>query len=788
MNRLYKEKNSLYGKFIQIKYLDDSKNIGKENFDRFNYGLVEISEININDKSYNLGALNDKILENELSKKDIKKGEVIITKSFANNNNLSLNQRLSLYNRDFIIKDVISDYSNYWIKGDFEQINNTTPPELLLNYEDYLEVVKDNSLKVSSIYTLYENDDVDLWRNLKGKEYLNTLTYGNKFDLYEFPNLYQNVMIALYAVITFIFLYTYKNYTNKRYHVYKILGMHKFSRKQLLIKEILFISFIVLTLGILLSLLIVSLLFTVINKELIFVYNKDYVFQLIKYVLIHLLISMIFVLFIFGTKEKRNVLKNKFEKILIPVLAGIFCIVLTYIHSNMVMYFDNTLSNLNSSNALGKMDNDYDFELELLRLNPNEKVYYNNDFHKKSGEAIDIKYFDKNKEFNKLISEIKRKSKDIKIRTYSTVYSAYIKDKGYINQEYIIKGYPMNISYNTEYWKGITDKDLLKSEIFTYPDSDLKEISKKINLNETDEIKLLNGEGVVVVKQPFKFLETKLKDENGEENIYRLQTVPAEYNDKDAVKDDTVKKGSILDLFVLDAKSTAYGLFDRENMLKAFNIKNVQLNVIGTSDKYIAWFNPSENNNPYRMIASDKLLEKKGINNTISRIRINIKDDYLNTKNLITSLLTNYDQIILNDNYEIQQQIKDFKILTIGFNILLLVSIIISMIFILYTFLSSYYKLNKNTYEIYLLLGMKKRKLLFVVIIPFIISCVLSTIINLIISFKQSGDAFFMTKSEMISVLRISLLPSLIYLTILLVINILINREFVKNTYNNYIL
>lgn len=65
---------------------------------------------------------------------------------------------------------------------------------------------------------------------------------------------------------------------------------------------------------------------------------------------------------------------------------------------------------------------------------------------------------------------------------------------------------------------------------------------KKINLYETDEVKLLNGEGVVVVKQPFKFLETKLKDENEEEIIYRLQTVPAEYNDKDAVKDDTVKK------------------------------------------------------------------------------------------------------------------------------------------------------------------------------------------------------------------------------------------------------
>ncbi|NEW62306.1 hypothetical protein GMA11_07145 [Granulicatella sp. zg-ZJ] len=776
INELQLSKEQVYGSFTHIVY--NSKNTTIDDSNR--YGVIDIFDAS-NDKDIVYGKFNDlaKNLGN-INIPSLSENEVVITQEIAQKYQLKEGELWKVEGKDWRVKAVIDNVGLLWIRGTVEQTPVFKMPNVIVDVNNWQKLIGSVSeFRRIWLANLNINEKNVEWESIQGNHYRNTFLEKNT-DNYHTPEYLFNITSIIFCIILIIMLRAYILSVRKRYDVYGLLGMSRTHLKRLFLLEFLCFNILAIVFGVLLCLLITSLFLSVALRKIYIVDGSYFWGYFLKYSVMYG-ITVIMSLLLFASfpfkKRKRNKVFHKkipfdFKKINLSLNIGFFSILIVFLVGNLFLNFEAINSIILSSNAVGKIVNDSDYEFVFTRpSNRQGEFYYNGNYHEipqNIKEKYRIQYMKSSGELNHIQQQLSQKFPSAQFESYINLSEIYLVNKDNLfQQDYLQKLYSVKLIQDRPFWNELLNQsvNLLTIRAIAYPDDKINLISSHFS---GDVQSVINGESAYLVAPAYQYFESF----DPVNQVTFKEAKPIDKDDVNAVYDDRIKENDLVSVISLNANSSVYGNLDSESAKRIFDIKHLNVLVGGIAYKQVGWLDTSDITEPYRLIVSKNFLEKNDLDQSVTRLRMKIPNlDYGKDDSVIRQIVANYPNVKIVDQYGQLQTFRQYHFIQQGFKILLTVIFFVLTIVIFNSLIQAHMFEQNQKYLVYGLLGMPRNRLVTSLGIPIVCSMMLSIIgISILEVFLFFGRINILSARDWTSLFVYIVLPMIICMVIALIL------------------
>lgn len=734
LDELQLSKENVYGAFSHIIY---SSNNGVKDDSVDKYGTIDIVQ-SLNEKDIVYGHIND--LGKTLGKLNVpmlSDNEIVITDEIARQYQLKVNDVWKTDDKEWYIKGIIDTIGLFWIKGATEDIQSFKMPNVMTSRTSWNDLAKQH-VESKRVWLGQFPTDIqdDTWHTIPGSHYRNTFLEKSTDD-YHTPEYLLNVASIIFCVIIVVLLRAYIVSARKRYAIYELLGMSKKRLEKLFTFEFLCFNVFSTLWGVLLCGLITSVFLSVALHRLYIVDMAYLMGYFIKYLMMYgmsVVVSMLLFASFSVTEYKwQRFLHRKIyfdiKKIYLSFNIGIFSVLIVFLVGNLFLNFEAINDGILSTSSIGKMASDFDYQFTMI--SPIEKtgsIYYDNRYHE-SPKNIEggflIRYAKAGGELNQLKQQLLEKFPQAEIDSYTQLSEFYLVNKNNLfQQDYLQKLYETKIIRDRAFWNDLLSQpsELLLTKVAVYPDDKIKLLSTQFQ-GEVQNV--LDGNSAYVVAPAYEYFESF--DETNQ--VTFRESKPIDKNAPNAVYDTKISKGYTLPFVTLESSSTVQGFLNSELAKKIVKVKQINVLVEGISFKQVGWIDREDLTTPYRLIVSENFLKKQGLDDTPTRLRVNIPHfNYEKDDATIRQLVANYTNVRLMDQYGQLRTFRQYSLMQQGFKILLIIIFFTLVILIFNSLIHAHFLEQHHRYLVYGLLGMSRNTLTLQLAIPILGVMLLSTI------------------------------------------------------------
>lgn len=735
LQTLQQSKETVYGAFSHIIYRDTLEDTTDANL----YGVIRKAQFE-QQTPLVFGTLNTNARQlSGLSLPPLHDNEVILTTTSAKHLSLQKGSTWQFQSKQYSVKDVIDNFGLLWIKGVNEETNHMQLPNVIFNENEFNNLQQTTAvIPLPSVWLSQFNTTTlpPTWQNVSGNHYTNTYLAKNVDD-YHTPDYLLHVASIIFCIILLITLRTYVVSIRHRYTVYQLLGMTKRHIRLLFWAEIVVLTSVTFILGLLLTAIITSA-FLSIALQRIYVPHIHYFAQyLTKYAIMYSL-SVLVSLFFFSPYDVSNNtlqiwLKKRlpidFKMLKLATYSSVFSVLITFLIGNMWLNFNSINDGILRTNAVGKLNTDFDYELVLTYPeNKHGSVFYNNAYHNQqssNGARGFLRYMHPTDDLTQLRHTIHTKFPNAQIETYATIDQVYLMNTNQLfEQPYLQKLHAAKLLTNRPFWNDLYNKptELLLTNITAYSNEQLRLFSNQLNGNADNVIK---GDSVYVVAPAYRYFET-IDTQN---NATYKSSKPVNKTDKNAVFDTKLNDHAPLHLTYLRANNSAIGMFNSHVAKQIFSPQFVNTTVERIAYHQMGWLDLQDTTTPYRLIVSFEFLNKHGLHTHPTRLRIklpnmNAQQDDVEMKQLIAQ----HPTVQVISQHEQLKTFKQYQMMQNGFKVLLVIIFVTLMYLILNGLIQTHIIEQSYKYTVYSLLGMSKWALIRKIVFPFVMSMCLAIV------------------------------------------------------------
>lgn len=735
IDELQHAKEKVYGAFTHIIY--NPKHDVIEDHSK-SFGVINIlNDVNDNDIVY--GQMNHlAITLGKINMPSLVDNEVAITEEIAKKYHLKEKDLWHYNEKEWRIKTIIDNIGLLWIKGTTEESPVFKMPNVIVS-DNIWQKLDGHSSEMKRVWLANFNvgETTDVWNNISGNHYRNTFLENDTED-YRTPEYILNIISIIFFIILMIILRTYIVSIRKRYHVYELLGMEKWQLKKLFFFEFLTFNILTITLGLLLSVLIASLFLSVALQKIYIIDSHYYLGYFLKYIMMYA-ITLIISIILFAVSSNKHSRRQLFlcrkipfdlKKIGLSFNIGLFSMLIVFLIGNLFLDFDAINTSALSSNAVGKIVNDSDYELvSMSPANKWNKLYYDGKYHDISQtdfkETYHIQYHKSDGELESIQQQLLNNFPNAQLESYINLSEIYLMNKNNLfQQDYLQKLYSAKIIKDRPFWKSLLHQsnELLLIKASAYPDDKLKLLSPHFS---GDLQSVLKGEGAYLVAPAYEYFESF----DPVNNVTFKESKPIDKTNPNAIYDDKIKEDSLLSLIALHSKSSVYGRVDSQFAQKRFTIKQFNVPVGGIAFKQVGWLDKSDITTPYRLIVSKAFLDKHDLDKSITRIRVKIPNlDYNKDDKIIRQIVAKYPNVKIIDQYDQLKTFRQYSFIQQGFKILLIIIFFVLTTVIFNSLIQAHLLEQYQKYLVYGLLGMSRKQFIKGLYIPVVSGMILSTI------------------------------------------------------------
>lgn len=680
--------------------------------------------------------------------------ECAISESVADHFQKKVDDTLDILGKNLTIKKIVPDIGLLWVRGEREDKLGMSAPNVWINAKTFEECQQNASVISYRMLFLNLSQATDLQdraatNKISGNLYENrAVTRDVNLFIFRFRNdFYVGLMIVFGLLFISIFV-AFHLYSVNRYFIYGDLGMDDKTLATVTKLEYLFVSVPGLGIGSLIAALL-TFFYGKMNYAESSVFSlKEHFAYNYQYALIYALAVLLCILFYSQPKQApRTKIKTKDEMNRLPVkgksLLALTCFLFLLI-TYMIFSFITSVAGANnlgkSTSFFGQIQQNYDFELKYVPRNYPPHYYLSGEDFLSNDTDDGRFYFDYEYNHHNLDSMIPaiQKIKGVhEVMPFYENYHGLIKiSEDVISSPFLSKVQSMGIlivedgPFKDRYI-GKDLKFLVNCDIFSLPDSYLRDIGRQIGVTESHLQALLEGEGVLLISPSIRIIRIdKQKDGEG---IYWECSSTGDH----LLKDEKLKDYKDATIYVPQAKKTLKGIVPQKALLEeGAELVKFTAPILGSSYDNIGWF-PSYDyiRAPYRILTSRSYLEKQKIKVESSRLHVFLEEkaDPAQVSNEIHKLTRKISNIEVTDQYYQVKSWHAYKFMekvVVALYVLLFASIILSFI---KTISQSFCLLNERFFTLYRDLGITQGKLFLTACKPFMITFFLSYIIQLFI-------------------------------------------------------
>ncbi|MBF0780728.1 MULTISPECIES: ABC transporter permease [unclassified Granulicatella] len=733
-------KERVYGGYSHIIYGSKLSNVSQK------YGRIDIVQSN-SQPDIVYGALNQAAYQYSYLENTVNMNEVLITQSIATKFNVKVGDTFDVNGIPKTIKQIINPMGLMWIKGQSEELRQFKFPNVIVSSQVLEQLVESQGNREVVWLARFDRKQApNEWEALSGNHYINTYILGeNNNTQYKIPEYFQNILSIIFCIIIVVVLRAYILYSRPRYEIYRLLGVKNGQSNILFVFEMLTIAVLTCVLGIMLSVGVTSSLLSIALRQFYILEIGNVRDYIIKYTVMYMLsVCLSLLIFSVHTKNKSymkiNLLARKFytyidiKKIYLSISVWFCTILLVFFVGHLFMHFNSINAAILSTDAVGKMPSDFDYEITLKDIErlPGQ-TYHDNAYYETSketyGELIDYKRA--GEEMNSIAQEIKTAFPDSIIKKYTSLWQVYLLDEKVLNQDYIMKLYEPKVYQNRPFWNTLLNYSgkMVLIRVRVYPDEDILRFSSSFT---GDVGSVLNGEKVYIIAPSYEYFETHSK-----EGVVLREAKPIDKDDSRATVERVIDETTLLKLASLQANSSVVGMVSSEQAKQLFTVKHVNVSISGISHRQVAWLDYGDLGVPYRLIVSERFLEKQGLETNPTRLRVSFNQfDYRQDNLKIRQILSKYPTVTFTDNYEQLDVFRQYRMMQSGITWLLISIFVVLSILIFNSIIQSHIVEQYQKYSVYVLLGMSFKKLFTMLVLPMIGSVCIAFVLLIALEFK----------------------------------------------------
>lgn len=687
------------------------------------------------------------------------------------------------------VKHIVEDYGSLWIRGEEEERNQLSIPQSLVSQNTFKKLAQ--LPQVSARYVIFlerfDGKPDMVWESIQGSHYRNMfILSAQDTRMYYFPDFFQNILTVIFAILVIMMMRVYVLAIKKRYMTYHILGMSARQVKKTYVLECIAFTVFIYGLGVVLSGIFGTLFLSVVFQKLYSIPLFYWLPFILKYGSIYSISAVLALGFLVPYRQIRcrYFVRMKSKKRLIPkniwstaIGVSVFSIILTSLIATLFFYFNAINTAALSSDAYGKMSSDFDYEIAIQ--SPNLAVgqtYYSGQMHiseEANHQSNFLKYYRTNGELETVLDTIRAKFPDVQYAKYYHLSQTYLMDNQQLfDQDYIQKLKEFHVIENHPFWQSFLEKNasMLPVRVIAYPEENLKELSQFFDKSSIESV--LSGKSAWVVAPAYEYLELAGSDKGNKTKF----TKAIDANHPNAVVDRKIKKGINLDILKLTSQTSAYGIFSDKLAKQVFNHTILTVPVADIAYKQIGWFDLDDLGYKYRLIVSERFLEQYAIDETATRLRLSFPQaNYDETNLFIRDLLKDKYQLGLVDQFEKNTLFRDYSLLQKGFKLLLMMIFVVLVVVIFNSFIKGHLLRNQARYELLILLGMKRARLVYSILRPMMLGIVMSCLVVFLIEMRLFiGPIELLSLKDWIKQLLYVILPHL-FIIIVIVSSLFLN-------------
>ena len=812
-------REEVYGKFSDIyydynsSYTDGGMVINKDYMDRVfgdmsyeKYGVLYIVEqLNIREKKYNLGYVDDNAIE--LGKIKLKEGDfpqnknqISITESALEmlGNNVGVNDSVNICGEEYTIAGIISDYGRLWPKGEKQTQNEAADIDVFICREDAIE--KYNAYDfVSYIILLDRNKEVSSDIQYNDNFYYNTNgQLGEDENLFRVPDGFMVIIFVVCTFLLFNILFLAKNRIERRYHIFWRLGLSKKRSRLYICAEMLVNATIGNVLGFLLGFMGTNIAVHVLEHRIGNTIAIHYNVATIAFMMTaDTIIAVVAGNILYGINrvehtqrmrirraKKSGILRlallefYRSKKIFITMLI-MLAVSISFIY--YINQFNTTfVEETKYEEVAGKMPLNYDYELytEKIATSPMS-----------NGDICIVDTYERDGAADTTLKEI------LNLKGVKEAYGYKENNKMYILEgpdtfcEYLdISDYFLDGMYNSTDVSpdlnkavGYEDNTVIRTKVVGYPAEDMLDFAEYVIDGKINIDKLNAGEEIILVVPAFKNYIEECDDGSIGSTLE-----PVEYDSEGAINDTLFHVGDEILLSELKILSDTNGGMNESEVASDIERKDVKVKIGAIIRSNVGWFEKeSLTGSTYKFMSTNEGFENYGIDVTYNRIRVYARDntDINLLTNELSSIAMNYPRMTLDNR---TNQLKNYR--ELNYLISLMCILLTALVFIVgvvttTTQMLSKTKIHMEYYHLYIMNGLHFSEIAYLFFIQIILVIVLAIVVMIPIShiiMYSIGVKSFASVLYIITSIDIARLLS-IYFVLIIVICVVCSTICVRN-------
>lgn len=684
----------------------------------------------------------------------LEQNECAISEAIADHFQKRVEDTIDLLGKHLTIKKIVPDIGLLWVRGEREDKVGMSAPNVWINAKTFEDCQHDDSVIPYRMLFLNPSQAREIQERagtnkISGNLYENrAVTRDVNLFIFRFRNDFYLGLMFVFGLLFISVFVAFHLYSVNRYFIYGDLGMDDKTLATVTKLEYLFVAVPGLAIGSLIAALL-TFFYGKMNYAESSVFSlKEHFTYTYPYALIYALAVLLCILFYSKPKRAmRTKLKTKDEIHGLPVkgksllaLTSFLFLLITY----MIFSFITSVAGANnlgkSFTFFGQIRQNYDFELKYVPTNFPPSYYV-------SGEDVlpnesDDGRFYFHYEYNhynldSMIPVIQKIKGVHEVMPFYENYHSFIKISNDVLSSPFLLKVQCTAILNVEdgpfkdRYVGQNLNSLVNCDVFTLPDSYLRDLGRQIRVTDAHLQALLHGEGVLLISPSIRIIRID-KDKDGEGILWERSSTGDHL-----LKDEELMDYKDATIYVPQAKKTLIGIVPQKALLEqGAELVKFSAPILGSSYDDIGWFPSYEYiRAPYRILTSRSYLEKQNLKVESSRLHVFLEEkaDPVQVSNEIHKLTRKISNVEVTDQYYQVKAWHAYKFMekvVIALYVLLFASIILAFI---KTISQSFCLLNERFFTLYRDLGITQGKLFLTACKPFMITFFLSYLVQLFI-------------------------------------------------------
>ena len=659
-----------------------------------------------------------------------------LTTSIASVLNLGHEDGITIADEKLIVKHIIADYGDLWVRGMEEESSHFKPARILVSKHVFDALMASGTSSVRRIVFGGNNDSPSGIEY--GNAYLNNrIERSPDQELYHSPGYFEYIAYGLVLLILIFLRIYYRKANSSRLHMLNRLGLSARDGGYLVGTELFVSVCVILILAVLSSFAMTSLFLSLLFSRPVIPEPVNWLMLSSKLFGIPFVFALILWIF-YNPGIRAEILQKDYEKSLchrssliashfrvtealsLVLSTVLFCFIAVFVYS----YYHATNILISSVDGQGRFVSTYDFEVEVdnpAKNNLPMHAMINGKDHDNS-EASSF-FFYRPTPQNDLMPLLFQKL--LKEQAVKEIYPYYEDQMIYLeipaehasDPYFFTKFIPETVLTRHPLFDAQVDfsrSALVQARLLGLPDPELKAMMASLDKSKYPDIDVeavLEGKAAILVTPSYMFHEQETESKEGTKYTTRYIT----YTDSDsasAITQQALNNQSETVLWNLIARQRAtYGSLSIDQAMEELMPQSHPLTIAVNVHENIAWFDSTDNEFPYRILVSNRYVESQQIASDYSRMRIYLNGNAAEDTNAlqrIREILATGGSIQVVDQYLQMDMLHAYQQNQITMKLLWYALSVILFVFIGMGILNSHLDRNHSRYLILFRMGMRR--------------------------------------------------------------------------------